>query len=260
VTLHRLTTGFLFWALLAIPAASWAAHPLITDDAGTQGKGKFQLELNGQYDSDKESVDGVYVKATEVQVATTLSYGIVENVDLVLSLPYQWGKSEEDDVTAYDEKGVADMVFEAKWRCFEKDGFSLALKPGISIPTGNDEKGLGTGRYGYHLFLIASKEIAPCAIHANLGYIRNENKADEQENLWHASLAATWEAVKNLKLVANIGVERNPDDSANRDPAFLIGGVIYSVAENIDLDCGIKYGLNSSETDCSLMAGIAVRF
>ena len=245
---------------LLMAGQSWAAHPLITDDAGTQGKGKFQLELNGQYDRDRQDVDGVSAKTTGGQVATTLSYGIAENVDLVLSLPYQWGRTEENETTVYDEKGIGDMVFETKWRFFEKDGFSLALKPGISIPTGNDEKGLGTGLLGGHLFLIGSKELGPCAFHANLGYIRNENKADERKDIWHASFAATWEAIKNLKLVANVGIERNPDADANNDPAFLIGGVIYSVTENFDFDCGVKYGLNSSETNLSLMAGITYRF
>jgi opacity protein-like surface antigen len=245
---------------LMVSVASWAAHPMITDDTGTQGEGKFQLEVNGQYDSDKETIDGVSVKTTGKELGTTLSYGIFENVDLVLSLPYQWEKIEEDDVTIYNESGISDMVFEVKWRFFEKDGLSLALKPGISIPTGDDERGLGTGKVGYQAFLIVSKEIAALAFHANLGYIRNENKVDEEKNIWHASLATTWEVVKNLKLVANVGIERNPDDSADNDPAFLIAGVIYSVTENLDLDCGIKYGLNSSETDPSLMAGVAYRF
>jgi len=44
------TKRLIFVALLLIAYPSWAAHPLITDDTGTQGKGKFQLELNGQYD------------------------------------------------------------------------------------------------------------------------------------------------------------------------------------------------------------------
>ena len=245
---------------LLIAGQAWAAHPLITDDTGTQGKGKFQVELNVQYDWDEQYVDYVFTKTTGGQVATTLSYGIAENVDLVLSLPYQWGKTEENETIAYDEKGIGDIAFETKWRFFEKDGFSLVLKPGISIPTGNDEKGLGTGQMGGHLFLIGSWELGPCAFHANLGYIRNENKVDERKDIWHASLATTWEVIKDLKLIGNIGIERNPDDEANNNPAFLIGGIIYSVTENFDLDCGVKYGLNSSEADLSLMAGIAFRF
>jgi hypothetical protein len=200
------------------------------------------------------------LEATGSQVATTLSYGVAENADLVLSLPYQWGKGKEDGVTVYDEKGISDATLEVKWRFFEKDGLSLALKPGVSIPTGNDEKGLGIGRTGYHLFLIGSKDAAPWAFHVNLGYIGNENKVDEEKNIWHASLATTYEVIKNLKLVGNVSIERNPDKAVDNDPAFVIGGVIYSLAESFDIDCGVKYGLTGSETDWSLMAGMAFRF
>lgn len=256
----KLVGRFMFCAVLLVPAVSWAAHPLITDDAGTQGQGKFQLEVNGQHDSDKETVAGVSVKSTGGQAGITLSYGIIENADLVLNVPYVWGKVTEDDVKVYDEKGISDVSFEVKWRFFEKEGLSLALKPGISFPTGNDEKGLGTGKTGYHMFLIGSKEAAPWAFHANLGYIRNENKAEEEKNLWHASLATTFEVVKDLKLVGNIGIEKNADKAADNDPAFLIVGAIYSLAENFDIDAGVKYGLNSSETDLSLLAGLAFRF
>jgi hypothetical protein len=254
------TKGLAFIALFLIACPSWAAHPLITDDTGTQGKGKFQLELNGQYDWDKGDSEDGSVKTTGGQVAATLSYGLAENVDLVLSLPYLWGKAEVNEITLSDEKGIGDAVIEVKWRLFEKDGFSLAIKPGISMPTGNDEKGLGAGLLGGHIFLIGSKELGSWAFHANLGYIRNENKADERKDIWHASVAATWEVVKYLKLAANVGIERNPDGDANNDPAFLIGGIIYSITENFDVDLGVKCGLTDSETDISALAGVTFRF
>ena len=246
--------------VLFAPALTWAAHPLITDDSGTQGNGKFQLEVNGQYDQDKETVAGVSNKATGQWVGATLSFGIIESVDLILGLAYVWGKVEEDGTTVFDERGIADTNLALKWRFFEKEGWSLALKPGISFPTGDENKTLGTGKIAYHLFLIASKEVGAWAFHANLGHIGNENNIDEERNLWHASLAATYEVVRNLKVVGNIGIERSPDKTANNDPAFLIGGVIYSVSKNFDLDVGVKYGLTSSETDLSLLAGIAFRF
>jgi long-subunit fatty acid transport protein len=246
--------------ILLLRAPSWAAHPLITDDSGTQGKGKFQLEVNGQYDSDRETVNGVIVKTTGRQAATTLTYGIVDSTDLILSLPYLWSTVTEDGVTTSDEQGISDTVFEVKWRFFEKDGLSFAVKPGVTFPTGNEDKGLGTGKIGYHMFLIGSKEAAPWAFHANLGYIRNENKAEEATDLWHVSLAATYEVVKDLKLAGNIGMEKNPDKAADNDPAFLIAGAIYSVNENFDIDAGVKYALTSSETDWSLLAGTTFRF
>jgi hypothetical protein len=255
----RFTIGLIYCALLLIACPSWAAHPLITDDSGTQGKGKFQLELNGQCDWDKDDTEDISVKTTGGQAAAILSYGIVENVDLILSLPYLWRKAEVNEITVYDEKGFGDAVLETKLRLFEKNGFSMALKPGISFPTGDDEKGLGAGQLGGHLFLIASQELGSWAFHGNLGYIRNESKVDERKDIWHASLAATWEVIKNLKLVADVGIERNPDTDANNDPAFLIGGIIYSIKENFDVDFGVKCGLTKSETDISALAGITFR-
>ncbi len=237
----------------------FAGHPLITDDTGTQGKGKFQLEMNGQYDNDKETTNDVTVKTTGGQMAAAISYGFIDSADLVLGMPYLWNKVREDGVVLSNEHGISDATLDVKWRFFEIDGFSLAVKPGISIPTGNDDKGLGTGRVGYHLFGIVSKEFGPLSFHLNLGYIRNENTADELQNVWHASAAATYEIVKNLKLAGDIGVERNPDKESNVDPAYILGGVIYSVAENFDIDFGVKYGLTKPETDYSVLAGITLR-
>ena len=116
MNLKKLTAAILFSTILGLPGLSQATHPLITDDTGTQGRGNFQLELNGQKDSKKSSVDGVSRETNGGQATAALSYGIAENTDLVLSLPYQWGKTEENEATTYDEKGISDTVLETKWR------------------------------------------------------------------------------------------------------------------------------------------------
>jgi len=258
--MRHIVKGLVVCLFLMVHAAAWAAHPLITDDAGTQGQGKFQIEITGQYDEDKASDAGASVKSTGVETAATLSYGLFETADLVLAVPYSWAKVKQDGATVYDEDGFADMAFDVKWRFFERDGISLAFKPGLRIPTGSDERGLGAGRAGYQAFLIGSLETGSWGFHANLGYIGNENKVEEEKNLWHASLAATCEIVKDLTVVGNVGMERNTDKGADDDPAFLIGGLVYSLSENIDIDAGVKCGLNDDETDWSAMAGVAFRF
>ncbi|HTG00077.1 MAG TPA: transporter [Nitrospirota bacterium] len=252
----RFQLAVLSGALFFMSPSVWAAHPLITDDTGTQGKGKFQLEVNGEYDHDQEGG----VKTTGGQAATTLSYGIIDNIDVILGLPYAWNKIQAGGVTLADEKGISDSLIEIKWRFYDKDRLSIALKPGLSLPTGDENKGLGTGKTGYHLFLIGSLETAPWAFHANLGYIRNESKFDEEENLWHVSLAATYEIVKDLKFVGNIGAERSREKTSDNDPAFALAGVIYSVNENFDLDFGLKGALTRSETDYAVLAGTTFRF
>jgi hypothetical protein len=245
----------LFWSGWA-----FAAHPLITDDTGTQGKRKFQVEVNSEFKYDKEREEGVTTKETGGEVASLFSYGIMDKIDIVLGIPYQWFKIEEDGEVISKKDGFSDLSLELKWRFFEKDSLSFALKPGITLPTGDEKKGLGNGRPSYALTFITTKEINPWAFHLNLGYIRNENKVDERKNIWHASLASEVEVIKNLKAVANIGIERNSEKESNRHPAFILGGLIYSISENFDVDFGIKGGLNKPETDYAILAGIAFRF
>ena len=69
------------------------------------------------------------------------------------------------------------------------------------------------------------------------------------------SLASEVEVVKNLKAVANIGMERNPDKTSNLDPAFILGGLIYSISKNFDVDFGIREALiNQKQIMRSLQA------
>ena len=242
--------------------SAFAAHPLITDDAGTQGKEKYQLEVNGEYGNEKYGVDG---EKNTTKMATTLTYGASENMDIILGIPYQYIRTKTpatdmETASTKAEDGISDISIESKWKFFEKDGLSLALKPGITLPAGDRKRGLGTGRTAYSLFFITTKEVEPWAFHFNLGYKRNENRNNERIEIWHASAASELEVLKDLRVVVNIGTERNPDKASNLDPAFILGGLIYSISKNFDIDFGIRGGLNKPETDYAILAGIVWRF
>jgi hypothetical protein len=148
---------------------------------------------------------------------------------------------------------------------FKQDGLSFALKPGITLPTGDENKGLGTGRASYGIVFITTKEIEPWAFHLNLGYTHNEyklqaDKDTKRKGIWQISLASEIEITKNLTGIANIGMERNEDKTSNTHPAFILGGLNYSVTETFDVNVGVKGGLNKPETDTTFLAGIALRF
>lgn len=251
--------------VLIITEAAFAAHPLITDDSGTNGKGNFQFELNSEFGYDKESSDGITVKERGTEVKTSLSYGITDSADIIAGLPYQWNRTEEDGTLISEENGISDMSVELKWRFYEQDGLSFALKPGLTLPTGSEDKGLGAGRVCYSLFFITSKKFDSSAVHINAGYLRNEykletDKTSQRKDLWHFSVAGTYEIVENLQLIANIGIEKNSDINSKIDPAFALAGLIWSVTKNFDLDMGFKMGLNQSETDYAILTGLTLRF
>ena len=246
--------------------AAFAAHPLITDDAGTVGAGKVQLEVNGEVTSDKvrvfsEDRGGQVTEKTRGGTAgATATVGLHDRVDLVLGVPYQWFSTYEDGERTGRADGLSDISLDLKWRFFEQDGWSLAAKPGISFPAGDDDRGLGNGRTTYRMFLIGTKELAPWAFHVNLGYIRNENKVEDRKNLWHASAAAEVEVVKDLKAVANVGIERNADATSGTHPAFALGGLICQISDKFSIDGGIKFGITKPEDDVTYLFGVTMKF
>lgn len=251
---------FVFFSLIfAVTGTGFAAHPLITDDTGTQGTGKFQIELNGEWATDQENTGAGGVRAKETQAAVIFSAGIRENIDLVLSVPYQWLEVRDEFGLARAD-GFGDATAEVKLRLYEREGFSLAVKPGVILPTGDEDRGLGAGKTGYSAYLISDIEKEPVTVFINLGYTRNENDFNERADLWHASVAAEYEIVEDWELAGDIGIETNPDASMAVNPAFLIVGVIYEPSDNVDLALGVKYGLNEPETDFTILPGVTVRF
>lgn len=96
------------------------------------------------------------------------------------------------------------------------------------------------------MFFITTREVNPWALHFNAGYERNENKADERVDLWQLSTAVEVKVVKGLNLVGDIGLKRNVDKASNTYPAYILGGVIYSITKNLKVDVGVKVGLEQS--------------
>lgn len=58
-----------------------AAHPLITEDTGTIGTGRWQLEVYGEQGKERGT------RARLDQQDAVLSYGVSDTADLHISLP-----------------------------------------------------------------------------------------------------------------------------------------------------------------------------
>lgn len=252
--------------LFFLNSVALAAHPLVTDDAGLVGAKKLQVEFTAEWGEDRETLYrddlGTFINAKVKGGAAgaTITLGLHERVDAVLAIPYMWFSTYVNDERDAKEDGLSDVTLDLKWQFFARDGWALALKPGITFPTGDSDRGLGNGRVAYRAYFLASKELTPWAFHVNLGYIRNENKADNRQDLWHASAAAEVELWQNFKLVGNLGVTRNPDPASNIDPAFALGGFIYQLTDQIGINAGVKFGLTKAESDRTYLLGLTVNF
>lgn len=265
-TIKSKTALIKFFALilLAIPSVpAFAAHPLVSDDAGTLGKGNIQIELNGDIGTDKESDAGSTTKKNISQIATTFGTGVTDKVDVTVGFTRPWG-SGDTDRKYFNNPGSVDLNINMKWQIYEHEGFSIAVKPqlgysyGINVPE-NDYS------MSYSLGLIFSKEFGAFALHLNTGYTYIDYNLPSvndinRNSIWNCSLAATYDVVKDLKLITDFGFATNSNRSSNEMPAFALVGAIYNINKHIDLSTGLKTGLTKPEDDLTGTFGITVKF
>ena len=252
----RLAPRVLAAALAAASPFAKAAHPLFTEDTGTQGKGNSQLELT--YDGFRDWIADVKLRGG--QIAAVYSYGLVDPADLQIGLPYLHLDEDPQGGRRVLTRGINDLSIDLKWRFVERGAFSLALKPGITLPTGDADKFLGAGRVTWGALLIGSYEPGALAFHAHAGYRHFNNTIGAKTSLWQVTGAVTWQAIESLKLVADVSRENNPVPGYSTPLDHLRVGAIWTPLKNLDLDIGYRYGLSKPAIDSGLLAGVTVRW
>ena len=233
-----------------------AAHPLLTEDTATQGKGNSQLELTLDAFRDRFAGDDI----RGAQAAALYSYGVADPADLQIGLPYLRVRQDEDGSRRTRLSGINDLSLDLKWRFLERGGFSLGLKSGITLPTGDEKKFLGAGRVTWGALLIGSYEPGTVAVHSHVGYRDYRNVVGLKTSLWHFSVAATWQAVESLKLVADLSRDSNPVPGFSTPLDYLIVGAIWSPRKNVDLDFGYRHGASGPALDRGVLAGVTLRW
>lgn len=236
----------------ALAAPAQAAHPLVSDDTGTQGQGHWQFEAS----ADRTRVREGGITARELEVGTALTYGLTETIDLAVGAPWLRLSATGEKT----QQGLGDLTLLAKWRLLDDSkGFSLGLRPEITLPTGDEDKGLGNGRATGALTLMAQLERGPWTWLVNAGVAYNDNKAGDRKRLWAASTALLFAAHEQWTLVADVGAARAAEHGAENEKFGLLG-VIHHVGEDLDLDFGWRRSLGSAPRPNTLGLGLTLRW
>jgi hypothetical protein len=246
---------FVFLLCALAPLSARAAHPLITEDTATQGQGNFQLELTSEHTTLRESG----ANQPLILTTTAFSHGVVDSVDVILALPHlRLGHSVASGTPG--ARGLTDLGLDVKWRFYEKEKLSLAFKPGMTFPTGDDTRNLGSGRHTWSAYVTTSYATAPWTWLLHLGHVHHNNTFSERVDIWHVSAAVVRQVGEKLKLILDAGIDTNTDRRAETDPGFLITGLIYTPRRNFDIDVGYKLESTESWRARSLLAGLTLRW
>jgi outer membrane putative beta-barrel porin/alpha-amylase len=199
-----------------------AGPPFVTDDPEPPPPGGW--EINVPFILERAS------GSTEMDAPLfDLNYGLPE-IQLKLEVPIKIAHEDSNGTAA----GAGDLLIGVKWRFFnsEKSQVQLGVYPQMLLPTGNHSHGLGEGRTGYLLPLLAQKSWGKWTIYGDVGYWWQT--AAETRNYVYAGAVLEREINERLQL----GVEFFGNSSKERggplDVAFNIGGT-WKVSPHLNL-------------------------
>jgi hypothetical protein len=226
--------------LLAIASAgpacpALALQPLVTDDAGTQGRGGNQIEFSLDLERAREEEDSTHTRA----IVFTYTRGITDSVDAFFEASNVRVRSDPLPPTS----GNGNPVIGAKWRFLEAGTTSLAFKPEVLLPVSRarETRGLGNGRISAALTLVASHEVGLGEMHANVGVARDrfDEPATPAGTTRLASVAAVWNVAARWKLALDLGYEAEKAGGIKTTSRFAGLGVIHLPVESIELALGV---------------------
>ena len=109
------------------------------------------------------------------------------------------------------------------------------------------------------LYGIAGRIRAPWHFYLNAGYMFNRNSVGEEEHLLKTSAAAVLKVLPKILATAELTAETNKNESAHSHPAASVFGLVWSPYTTLNLDAGVRFGLNRAADNFGLLAGMTLR-
>lgn len=231
---------------LAAPAA-FAAHPLQTEDTGTQGAGNLEIE-NG---FSRARFDGTTLATYQPQV----SVGVATTVDAIVQPALVQLRTPGSA-----DSGWGDTNVDGKWRFWGSDPWSFGVRAGLQLPTSQHGLGLPHGQVSEHALLVATWDSSPTTVHANLGLTHVPQAPDARATTAHVSAALMQAVDERLILTVDSEFDQDPDPHRHAWPGSVLGGVIWTARPGLDLDVGWQRSVDARPVNRQWMAGLTWRF
>jgi hypothetical protein len=264
--MRRLLLAVFYLCLCAQPEWLTAQQPFFTDDADVTEKGKFHLEVSNEFDIlQRSSLPLKFQNATRATVA----YGITKNVEVsVTGLFLAVASGENPRLVG----GVGDTTFSVKYNFLkERKGSllpALTLSGYIQTPTGNKDRGLGSGVFDYGLIGVAQKTFKEKnVVRLNAGILFSGNTqtgalgiAVVRGNAYPVSMSYVRTLNDKLQLGAEITTVVTSNAQLSKGQLQTQFGGNYQIGKNTTLDFGLIVGRFSASPRAGFQIGFSHDF
>jgi hypothetical protein len=166
------TVALLITGLLTIPARGQGGPPMLTDDPGTPGNKRWEVNLFGTLERGDD-------RKLEEAPNLDINYGLGDHIQLKFEVPWlvmkEYGRHARD--------GLGNSLAGVKWRFMDEDrhGLDLSTYPQLEFnnPTRSAARGLVDRGIKFFLPIEAVKTIGPVEVNGEAGYEFVKDGADD---------------------------------------------------------------------------------
>jgi hypothetical protein len=245
--MHRLL--LIVAAIICFPVCVLAGPPILTDDTGTPGPGKWEINIGvtAEHRSDETHYE---------TPSLDLNYGIGEHIQLNYSVSWIVLDTKDEGT----KNGLSNSEVAVKWRFLDEDnhGVAVSVYPRLIFnnPTNSADRGLVDKGTVFRLPVQVEKKIGIININTEIGHDFHQLGDDA----WLYGLVLKYVEIKGLEALAEVFGTAN--NSFKRHEAIFNIGARLDLSKNYALLASIGRSLHRAADQPTLLSylGIQLRF
>lgn len=235
--------------IICFPLGVLAGPPILTDDTGTPGPGKWEMNMGLTVEQRRDAT--LYNTP-----ALDLNYGVGDRIQLNYSVSWIAQLASGEGT----KNGFGNSEVALKWRFLDEDKNGMALSvyprfifnnPGSSVDRGLVDKGTV-----FRLPFQMEKKIGMIIINPEIGHDFRQEGGDE----WLYALALKYDEIKGLE--ALVEVFGTADNDFKKEKNVFNIGIRKDLSENVSLHASVGRSLRQSPDQPTLLSyvGLQMRF
>jgi hypothetical protein len=256
----------LFLLPLFICSVTRAQQPFLTDDSDTTPRKHFHFEFSNEFDSLNRSA---FPSLRQNTADFELDYGLLDRVEIGVESPLLTIFNARGTVPE-TPTGIGDTNISMKYNFVRESehsrmpAFAIALN--LELPTGNTERGLGSGLADFYLNGIVQKSLTKrTKLRVNSGILFSGNTTTGAVGIKARGRVFTEMAsiVRQFNSKFQAGVElagaiTNKTELGKKQLQGMIGGN-YQFKPNTSFDFGLVFGKDTSPR-VGIQLGVSIDF
>lgn len=259
----------LFFLSLLIVGSSIvrAQQPFITDDADVTDKGHFHFEFSNELDLLQRSA---YPSLKQNTADFEIAYGLFEHVEIGVAAPWLTIFNASGTVPK-TVSGIGDTNISLKYNFLTERENSrrpaLTIAMNLEVPTGDKERGLGSGLADFYINGIVQKSVTrrtKLRLNGGILFSGNESTGAIGINARGTVLTGGASLVREFTPKLQLGVEvvgaLSRKVELGKGQLQTMAGGNYQFKDNVSFDFGFVAGKSDASPRLGVQLGVSIDF